>query len=68
MSQIVKFLLLLYKKLNIFPSMCRYFPSCSTYAEEAVDRHGALKGIFLALKRVIRCNQFFPGGFDPVPH
>ncbi|MFH1347666.1 MAG: membrane protein insertion efficiency factor YidD [Candidatus Margulisiibacteriota bacterium] len=67
MSHIVKFLLLLYRKLNIFPSRCRFYPSCSAYAEEAVDNHGAIKGFFLALKRLIRCNQFFPGGYDPVP-
>ena len=46
---------------------CRYEPSCSRYAEEALLRHGALGGGRLALKRLLRCHPFCPGGFDPVP-
>lgn len=46
---------------------CRYEPSCSRYAEEAIARHGAAAGMRLALGRLLRCHPFRPGGFDPVP-
>lgn len=49
------------------PCSCRYYPSCSSYAEEALHRHGALRGLWLAGKRVLRCNPYFAGGYDPVP-
>jgi len=50
-----------------FPSRCRYTPSCSTYALEAVERHGAIKGSWLAIRRIGRCHPFGGSGFDPVP-
>ena len=46
---------------------CPYYPSCSCYGKEAVEKHGALKGSMLAAWRVLRCNPFSKGGFDPVP-
>jgi len=46
---------------------CRFSPTCSQYAVEAVERHGALRGGWLAAWRVLRCNPLVPGGFDPVP-
>ncbi|WP_066685821.1 membrane protein insertion efficiency factor YidD [Christensenella intestinihominis] len=46
---------------------CRFTPTCSQYAVEAVTKYGALKGSFLAIKRILRCNPFFKGGYDPVP-
>ena len=57
-------------KRNISPHLkpaCRFLPTCSEYAAEAVERHGAARGSWLALKRVLRCNPFFAGGYDPVP-
>jgi putative membrane protein insertion efficiency factor len=49
------------------PMACRYVPSCSEYAEEAVARHGAVRGSVLAAWRLLRCHPFARGGFDPVP-
>jgi putative membrane protein insertion efficiency factor len=46
---------------------CRFEPSCSAYALEALERHGARRGSWLALRRVLRCHPFHPAGFDPVP-
>lgn len=50
-----------------FPATCRYYPTCSTYAVEAIEVHGAAKGSLLALWRLLRCNPLSKGGYDPVP-
>ncbi|MDP4086281.1 MAG: membrane protein insertion efficiency factor YidD [Bacillota bacterium] len=49
------------------PPSCRFYPTCSHYGLEAVQRFGALKGGYLALKRILKCHPFHPGGIDPVP-
>ena len=50
-----------------FPACCRYYPTCSSYALQAIAEYGAIRGGFLSVKRILRCNPFFKGGYDPVP-
>jgi putative membrane protein insertion efficiency factor len=50
-----------------FPPSCRFVPSCSQYAIEAIEKHGALKGLYLSVRRILRCHPWNPGGYDPVP-
>ena len=49
------------------PPCCNYTPTCSQYALEAIEKYGALKGGYLAFRRILRCNPFHKGGYDPVP-
>jgi putative membrane protein insertion efficiency factor len=51
----------------LLPTACRFYPSCSEYAEKALERHGAWRGSWLALARLCRCGPWHPGGHDPVP-
>jgi len=50
----------------MFPSSCRFTPTCSEYAMDAISKYGALKGATLAARRILKCNPFHEGGFDPV--
>jgi uncharacterized protein len=69
MTTLVNALLVLYKRLisPLLPASCRYVPTCSEYAAEAVARHGAVHGAALAVWRILRCNPLARGGYDPVP-
>ncbi|MCR5435833.1 MAG: membrane protein insertion efficiency factor YidD [Treponema sp.] len=69
---IVKFLCLLIRFYQIcisplFPGKCRYTPTCSAYALEAIKKYGPGKGLYLSIKRILRCNPYHKGGYDPVP-
>lgn len=61
--------IVLYQRLlsPFLPQSCRFYPSCSEYARQAILKHGLLKGSWLALKRLARCHPLNPGGYDPVP-
>ena len=69
MKSMAERLLILYKRLvsPLLPPACRYVPSCSEYAAEAVARHGFVYGAILAGWRLLRCNPLARGGYDPVP-
>jgi len=58
-----------YKRLisPLLPPACRFYPTCSQYAAEAIAKHGAVRGVSLAVKRLARCHPGCPGGIDPVP-
>ncbi len=68
MQAIVVRLLRLYKRFlsPLLPSACRFYPTCSEYMREAVERYGAAKGVWLGIRRLLRCHPFNEGGFDPV--
>lgn len=51
----------------LFPASCRFYPTCSNYTIEAINKHGAFKGLLLGVKRILKCHPFHNGGYDPVP-
>lgn len=69
MKQIVLLLIRGYRKLisPLIGHHCRFYPTCSTYTYEAIEKYGLVKGMFLGTKRLLRCHPFHPGGVDPVP-
>ena len=69
MKHILIFIVKIYQKLlsPFLPDSCRFYPSCSHYSVEALQKYGAVKGGWLSVKRISRCHPFHPGGYDPVP-
>jgi putative membrane protein insertion efficiency factor len=69
MRAVALFLLRFYKRFisPLLPPMCRFEPTCSVYTMQAVEKYGALRGVWLGLRRLLRCHPFNPGGWDPVP-
>lgn len=71
MKNVIIFLIKLYKKYisPMFKSMgveCKYYPTCSEYTVQAIERYGCIKGIYLGIKRILKCNPFSKGGYDPL--
>ena len=69
MRRLLTFVIEIYKRVvsPLLPPACRFLPTCSEYALEAIEKHGALKGSYFALRRILRCHPLCEGGFDPVP-
>lgn len=69
MRKLIVGVLRLYKVIlsPLLPSACRYYPSCSQYMGQAVEKHGVARGLWMGAKRLLRCHPFHAGGLDPVP-
>lgn len=69
MKKLLKAPVILYRKVisPLKPPTCRFYPTCSEYALQALEVHGALKGTVLTVKRIVKCHPFHPGGIDHVP-
>ena len=71
MKKLINILFKLYKKtlspvFEYFGIKCKYYPTCSEYSKQAIEKYGLIKGIFLSIKRILKCNPFSRGGYDPV--
>lgn len=69
MKQLAIWAIKFYRKFisPLTPPTCRFYPTCSQYGLEAIERFGFIKGFYLLVKRIVKCQPFHPGGFDPVP-
>jgi len=69
MKRILIAIIRIYRRVlsPLLPPSCIYTPTCSAYAEEALQKHGAFKGMVMAIKRILRCHPWHSGGYDPVP-
>lgn len=71
MKKILILLIKIYKKIlspiiNYFGVKCKYYPTCSEYTMQAIEKYGTIKGCFLGIKRILKCNPFSKGGYDPL--
>jgi len=68
MKKIFLFLITIYQKISsLTPSRCRFYPTCSQYTKEAIQKYGIFKGGILGIKRIVKCHPLNEGGYDPVP-
>jgi len=70
MDKLILFSLRMYQLIispMLPPNTCRFYPTCSEFSIEAVKKYGSIKGMWLSIKRILRCHPFHPGGYDPVP-
>lgn len=69
MKNILLLLIKFYQKFlsPIYPGKCRFYPTCSSYMYEAIQIHGIIKGLYLGIRRILKCHPFNDGGYDPVP-
>lgn len=68
MKKLILIVIIFYKKYvsPCLPKVCRFYPTCSEYTLEAIQRYGVFKGGYLSLRRILKCHPFYPGGYDPV--
>ncbi len=68
MKKLLIYIIRLYQKYisSNTPSTCRFYPTCSTYSIQALEKYGAVKGTYLSIKRILKCHPFHPGGYDPL--
>ena len=68
MKKIIMLLIRGYQKIisPIMPGKCRFYPTCSAYTLQAVEKYGAIKGLYLGTRRILKCHPFHPGGYDPL--
>lgn len=69
MKKILLYIIKFYQKFisPMFPAKCRFYPTCSAYTYQAINEYGSIKGIYLGMKRIIKCHPFNEGGYDPLP-
>ncbi|MDD5015403.1 MAG: membrane protein insertion efficiency factor YidD [Atribacterota bacterium] len=69
MKKLIILLMVFYQKYisPLKPATCRFYPTCSEYAIQALEKHGLLNGLWLSMRRISRCHPFNPGGYDPLP-
>ncbi|NLJ88588.1 MAG: membrane protein insertion efficiency factor YidD [Epulopiscium sp.] len=69
MKKILLLFISFYRKFisPLKPAVCRFYPTCSLYSYQAIEKYGIIKGLYLSIKRILKCHPFHPGGYDPLP-